>query len=97
MSKIIRSIVVGIVLALTLGTAAHAHPLARTSARKGDPAGVTEKVWNWWTQLVERVAPTGRSGMQALQGKAGSQMDPNGIAVYWLLAPSPTAGAPSSL
>lgn len=81
MSKIIRSIVVGIVLALTLGTAAHAHPLARTTAREAAPAGGAERAWSWWAQLVERVAPAGRKGMQAIWGREGSQMDPDGAAL----------------
>jgi len=96
MSKIIRSIVVGIVLALTLGTAAHADPLARTTVREARPAGVVEQVWSWWTQMVERVAPAGRKGMQALWGKAGSQMDPDGATAYTLHAPLPSAVTPSS-
>jgi len=94
MSRIIESTVAGIVLTLTLGaTAAHARPQSRAATRGAAPAGIAERAWNWWNGLVERAVPTGREGLSVLWGKAGSQMDPNGIVVTDLVA-RPSAPAP---
>jgi hypothetical protein len=81
MSRIMQSTVAGIALTLTLGaTAATARPLYR-AAGKAAPTrteGFIESVRAWWNDLAARVIPTGRGGLSALSGKAGSQMDPNG-------------------
>jgi hypothetical protein len=86
MSRITRSTVAGIALTLTLlgATAAAARPPHRDAGSRPapagpvGPAGITERVTSWWTDLAGRLLPSGRGGLTALSGRAGSQMDPNG-------------------
>jgi hypothetical protein len=97
MSRIIQSTVAGIALTLTLGaTAAHARPQSRADTRPATtatPAGIAEIAWSWWNALLEKAVPSGRGGFSAIRGKAGSQMDPDGLVVVkvppQLYAPSP--------
>ena len=84
MSRIFRSIVAGIALSWTLGAAAaSARPADRPAVREPAPVGFTERVWLLWSNLFERTPPAGRrggpGGLTSQWGKAGSQMDPNGI------------------
>lgn len=84
MSRIFRSIVAGIALSWTLGAAAaSARPAERPAVREPAPAGFAERVWLLWNTLLERTVPEvgrgGHGGLTTIFGKAGSQMDPNGI------------------
>jgi hypothetical protein len=96
MSRIMQSTVAGIVLTLTLGaTAAHARPQSRADTRRAGPIGIAESAWSWWNGLLEKAVPSGRGGLSAIWGKAGSQMDPNGSVVTDLVArpPAPLTGS----
>src|SRR5262249_20192627 len=83
MSRILRSIVAGIALSLTLGaTAASARPPDRPAGREPAPAGIAGTIELLWNALLARVeGRNGLGGLSALWGKAGSQMDPDGTVV----------------
>ena len=94
MSQKIRSAALVLVLCVLFVSSANALPPVHPVAGN-QPGGFLAAAWSWLASLVPLATPFHTPGLTATWQKAGSSMDPNGLANnFW---PNATTDAGSSM
>jgi hypothetical protein len=95
MSRIIRSVVLVVVLANLVASAAFALP--RASRPAPAQSEVLATAWAWLGSFLVPASPVAKAPGRGIMGKAGSHMDPDGTPHASTIYPASTTDAGSHM